>query len=391
MNLLKRKYCWMLIVLLPNFFFYEDLTAQGRRQIKQYSRTEFYRSVQMDSVKSVITFKIKLADSLSSAPIYNRGVIFISNRKNEISCIDTTGKVFWKNKLLGEFISRPVIADHILAVGTINGDIITLNANTGEQIQSIGINDTITTDLISLEYKGDKELMIPKSTGSKTVVVFGTASGKIFCYDLETLQEYWNADGYGLIKSQPVVIENKILFASSDGYLYCIDSRSGLLIWRWKEKTETDFSGAQILSDGKKVFVVSKDNILYCIDLLLGKLIWKADRIKALPAIGLSRNKKNLFVKSADKKFVILSADKGKVIKEIKQEEAFDDSPAQPIDREEKIFFTNRGNIYSFDPKMKQELILNLNGSQILFLTQIGEKKFITSNSAGTIAIFKLR
>jgi outer membrane protein assembly factor BamB len=336
--------------------------------------------------------RIELKSLLVSAPIFFDNKIYTTEKSGLVSCFDSTGKIVWKYPISSGIISRAVIVDGTLAVGTCNGDIISIIAFTGEQIQSIGIDDSITTNLAAFEYKGDKELFLPKQSGSKSAIIFGTATGNIYCLDLETLQEYWrNNDSHGSVISQPVVVENKILFSGSDGYLYSIDARNGLLNWRWKETAETDFSNAQIVCDGKKVFVVSKDAQLYCIDLLLGKLIWKADKVKVLPAIGISKNRKDLFAKTFDKRFLIISSDKGTVQKQIKREDEFDSALIPPIDSDGTIYFTNKNSIFALDGNFREEMILEFGESAINTFQLISEHQFLVSTSTGTILIFKPR
>lgn len=336
--------------------------------------------------------RIELRSLLRTSPIFFDNKIYTIEKSGLVSCFDSTGKPIWEYPITSEINSRAVVVDSQLVTGTGNDEIISILAFTGEQIQSIGINDSITTNLAAFEYKGDKELFLPKQSSSKAAIIFGTATGNIYCLDLETLQEYWrNNDSHGSVISQPVVVENKILFSGSDGYLYSIDARNGLLNWRWKETAETDFSNAQIVCDGKKVFVVSKDSQLYCIDLLLGKLIWKVDYVKVLPAIGFSDGRKYLLVKSTDKKILIIAVDKGTVQKQIKRDDEFDSALIPPIESDGKIYFASKNSIYALDKKFKEEIIIEFSESIIGSFQLIDDNKFLVSTTTGTILIFKPR
>jgi hypothetical protein len=357
----------------------------------QKKKTIVDSSFQENPPVEILT-KIKLDSALAVPPLYFEKKIFAIDRTGMISCFDSTGKILWNHNGNIEAVTKPSIADGELAYGTANGEIITIDVQSGNQIQSIGIDDSLTTDLVLITYKGNNELMMPKQSESKSSLIFGTVSGKIFCLDLETLQEYWrNNDVKSKISSQPLIIENRILFTRSDGFIYCIDSRTGLLTWRWKETAETDFSDAQIICDGKKLYAISKENALYCIDILLGKFEWKFDKIKIQTGIGLSGSMKNLLAKSIDKKFLILSAESGKIIKEIKHEEPLDNISISPIEYKGEIFFTNRSNLYLLDKKYKEQLCINLHEETFNSFSQIDENKFLISSAQGTIIIFKLR
>src|SRR3989339_1490061 len=239
-----------------------SLFPQNSRQ----TSTSVTNAVPIDTL-----LRIEINSQLGSPPLYYQNKIYTSELSGVITCFDDSGKKIWSRHTSSSLRSRPIIADNMLCTATSNDEIITFGLDAGNQIQSFGVDDSITTDLTMLQYSGEKELMIPKTTESKSAIVFGTKSGKIFCYDLETLQEYWhNYDAKGMIKTKPIITGNKLLFTSKDGYLYCIDTRNGLLNWRWKEKAETDFSNSQISSDGRKVYVCDNEYSLFSIDLLLG-------------------------------------------------------------------------------------------------------------------------
>jgi len=341
---------------------------------------------------TVIDAKINLDHSINAEPIWWNSKIYTAQENGIVSCFDSTGKLLWDYDAYGDLFSSPIISDRIFAAATIQGDIVTLSAISGEQIQSMGFEENITTDLTAIQYAGNKELMIPKLTQSKTAIAFGTASGKIFCYDLETLQEYWvNSNSKGMIRTKPISVGNKILFTSSDGFIYCIDSRNGLLIWRWKEKEETDFYYSNILSDDKNVYSVSSDGTLYAIDLLLGKLNWKLDNLNALPSISFSRDNKYLFIKSIRGKIYSVTATVGKIFNEFNIGSSFDNSTSDILEVYGSLLYINNGTIFTIDNKQRSEKIILEDYSPALSLKKIGDKKFIASTYNGSILLFSLR
>ncbi len=322
---------------------------------------------------------------------YWEGKIYFATNDGIVNCIDSTGRFLWDYDSNGDVYSKPVIADRILACITYQGDLSTISAVSGEPIQSIGFDDLIVSDLTIINYTGNKELMMPKLTKSKSALVFGTFSGKLHCYDLETLQEYWtNTSAKGAIVSEPVEINNKIYLVSRDGFLYCVDSRDGLLIWRWKPTREIDVIDQDIVTNGKNIFVATSDGTVYSIDMLLGKYDWKKVNLKAVASIGISQDKRRLFVKSESDKIFILSSEKGSMLKEIKFDEGFGNYPSPILEREGKLLVASKGTIYTIDENYKKERIISVDDSPINELMQLDENKFLTSDIDCDIVIFKL-
>ena len=111
-----------------------------------------------------------------------------------------------------------------------------------------------------------------------------------------------------MIETKPLIFENKLIFGSWDGYLYCVDARSGVMIWKWTEDKDFYFSPAACLpvTDGDNVYITSPDKYVTAIDLLLGRTVWRKN-YNAWESIGITSDRKNLLIKSAKDKFFIVS------------------------------------------------------------------------------------
>jgi outer membrane protein assembly factor BamB len=363
-------------------------------ELKEIQPSVRQEAIQTKNIQSNINILAKIVINSSSIlePVFSNKRIFAAEKSGVISCFDTLGKQIWKNDSLGELVSIPVVVDNYLISGTTNGDINEVKSNSGELVQSVGIDDPVTTGINFTDYIWNNELAVPKTSNSKAAIVFGTASGKIYCYDAESLQEYWNnSDAHKRIRFNPVITGNKILFSCMDGYIYCIESDNGLLIWRWKESAETGFYNASILTDGKYIYAVSSDKNLYCIDLLLGKLVWKSKGNNIFPSIAFSKDLKNIITETENKKIVFFSAEKGKIAKEINLTSEFDSTSIPVIDMENGLLYCSQGNIFILSNNSNQESIFNFGDSIIISMIRIDEKKFMAASSKGTIIIFGVR
>jgi len=336
--------------------------------------------------------KIDINSSSILEPIFANNRIFTADKSGVIACYDTLGHQIWKNDSLGELVSIPVVVDNYLISGTTNGDINEVKSISGELVQSVGIDDPVTTGINFSNYTGNNELAVPKTSNSKAAIVLGTASGKTYCYDAETLQEYWhNSDAQKRIRFFPVITGTKILLSCMDGYIYCIESGNGLMIWRWKESAETGFYNSLVLTDGKYIYAVSSDKNLYCIDLLLGKLVWKSKGNNIFPSIAFSKDLKNIITETEDKKIAYFSGEKGKITKEINLTAEFDSTSIPVIDTGEELLFCSQGNIFIISNNGTEENIYNFGDASIISIMRIDEKRFMAASSKGTIVIFGVR
>lgn len=341
-----------------------------------------------------ILWNYNLKYSLPAQPATADDLIYVADKSGLITCIDSTGNVVWEYDSFGTIISNPIVADGIFAAATLQGDLLTLNAETGESIQTIGFDDLITTPLITIEYSGQTNFLIPKLTDSKAAVILGTASGKIYCYDLETLQQIWVFDKVkGMIAAQPVYAQNKIIFPAFDNHLYCIDARRGTLIWKWNGiKKQNDFP---VLSNpavnDEYVFISAPNGNVYAVDLLLGKTIWENEKLNAYQSVGISEKGHRLFIKSTKDKFHIISAKTSTWVKEINMKFGEDKTSSAPIEYNGKILFgTKSGEVYLIDENFKFSKLFFMGASAVHTIKHFRVNIFIAANSDGKIVLFKI-
>ncbi len=340
-------------------------------------------------------FKSTMSPSLLAAENKIYSVTEFGTNRSKVTCFDTTGNIIWQNEEYGLIKSRPALSDNILAVATLSGDLFTYNALTGSPLLAIGFDEAITSQLVIIYYTGNKKLMIPKETNSNAALVLGTASGKVYCYDLETLEEIWvNKNASGMIESKPLVYQNKIIFGAWDGYVYNIDANNGWMNWKWLGSKSFYYSPAACtpVTNGENVYVVSPDKKVSAIDLLLGKTVWQEDKYNAWESIGISDIGHRLYIKAYKDRFHILSAKTGKWVKELNLNFDLDTMPATPIEWNSNVLFGLKdGNTYKIDKDFKVEHLFFMGTSRVHTIESMGDGRFAASNMDGKIIFFKLK
>jgi outer membrane protein assembly factor BamB len=97
----------------------------------------------------------------------------------------------------------------------------------------------------------------------------------------------WKADAGGyvpakfaaavLLRSSPIVVDNRVYVGSLDTNLYCLNTADGEVLWKFK--TEGYITSSPAVSNGE-VYVVSQESSaggLYKLNALSGELIWKKE------------------------------------------------------------------------------------------------------------------
>lgn len=375
---------------LDSLFFYEitkDTLTKKWNAVEKLT-SPMYLSVDSsdyEDYSATVLWRKDLHTSMVAAVTTFDNNIIAASKKGILFCFDDKGKQLWKTDLSAPLFSKPEVVNNFVIVGTMKGDLFTIDLKNGNILQVIGIDEAITSPIcaMAIEYQGEKSFAL----------VFGTATGKIFSYELSSLNLLWcNTSASGMIESKPLILKDKIIFGSWDTYLYCIDAATGLLNWKWTGNPVSNYSPAAspLVSDGKNVFFATPDKAITAVDLLLGKTNWKKTDFDAWESIGMSNDSKKLFVKSQNDKFHIISAANGKLIKTIDLKFGLDTGPVQPVEVNGKIYFGSKnGNVYLLTPDFSFSTLFFMGTARTHSLQMLDSQRIVASNMDGTIVVFQ--
>jgi len=296
-----------------------------------------------------------------------------------------TGEANWKYNTHNTIVSSPVAAGGLLCVGTVEGDLFTLRTEDGKVEQVLGLGEPITSQLITTPFEFNQQ--------KSFAVIAGTSTGKLYSYEIYSLNPIWtNNDAKMMIETKPLFINDRIVYGSWDNYLYSVDSKTGLLNWRWTENKNFYYSPAAChpVTDGKNVYVATPDKFVSAVDLLLGKTVWRKNDFDAWESIGITSDKKQLLVKSMSNKFFTVTTD-GKKNRTYDLGFGIDTMPSEPIESNGNILFgTKNGFVYLIDAAGNAKPLLYLGTSRVNSVKKINTDTFGVSNMDGTVVIFKL-
>jgi outer membrane protein assembly factor BamB len=333
-----------------------------------------------------VVSSIDLKKTVSASLLVNGENIYAAAYDGTIYCYDQQGSMKWSYSANGNIVSKPVIINNILVAGTLKGDVVSLDCETGKLLQTLGIDEPVTAQLVA-------ERMV-KETDTIDVVFAGTSSGALHCFELNSLEEVWkNTDAKGMIETEPLIVGDKIIYGAWDGYLYCVEISTGRIFWKQSGNTNFYFSPAACkpVTDGKSVFVTSPDKYVSSIDLLLGKANWRKKDANCWESIGISKDKKDLFIKSDNGKIYVIASKTGKVVKSIEYGSGTDTMPIELIESDGNIIFSSKdGKVFLITKNYKLQELLFLGVSRVHSVRKISENVFAASNMDGKIVIFNL-
>lgn len=332
--------------------------------------------------------------TLVAETLISESKIYTAAYDGIVTCYDSSGTKLWDYDTFGNIVSKPAITDNILVVGTLQGDLLTLDATEGTTLQSIGFDESITSDMMIIDYKGSMDIIIEENVESRKAVIIGASSGNFYCYHLSTLQELWiNTEAENMISAKPLQIGNNLIFTSWDGHIYSVDARKGWMIWKWPRKSNFHKSagGSDLVTNGSRIFAASKDNVVSAIDARLGSTLWQNDDLDASFSIGISKDSKKLFVKSENEKVYVVSPGNGKLIKRINIDYGNDFSANKLTEIDGIVpFGADNGRIYRVNNRYYYKTLLEFDNTRFHSVQKYKEDILFTSSINGKLLLFKV-
>ncbi|HQI42108.1 MAG: hypothetical protein B6D44_14800 [Ignavibacteriales bacterium UTCHB2] len=329
-----------------------------------------YKQIIRINYNSTSTTKLNLADNRIYITIDN-GLLYL---------IDFTGKEKFVSEIFGDVKSNPILYRDLFLVATVGGDLYSINSNNGEVIQVAGIGENITSDLNVIDL--DKTI---KS------VVFGTSKGRILSYDAFTFEILWDKKlSDKPIISKAVYENDKLIFIDASYSVYCVNAKSGVLIWKYSQKSSDNPAYNFPILNASKVFTLSPEGNVIALDLLQGKKVWSADIKTDIKKLYINKTKTHIFALNSSGKLFAISTKDGKIDFNIELNKTNIFS-FEITESDNDIFIgLSDGSLYRISDNKNVKQIIEPTFSPITGLAKINQDQLVIKNIDGNLSIIKI-
>lgn len=191
--------------------------------------------------------------SLWTTPVSDGKYVFIENMDHEIHAFDNSGKLVWKVELDSSILGAPLVHGDNLLVGTLTGNLYSLNAEDGSQNWTVDLEGNIWST--------------PATDGESIYV--GTVAGntgKFYSIDIANGKVNWQKDEEGSIIGAPTVEQGDIYYVTETGKLQAVTSAGAP---KWQAIIENaKYYTAPLIIDGLVVVApMNSDYLLVAYDL----------------------------------------------------------------------------------------------------------------------------
>lgn len=179
-----------------------------------------------------------------------------------------SGKINWKFKTRGLVRSTAAIYKGIVLIGDTQGILYALDEKTGREKWIFGVKGST----MNLEEFGfDRKAILAAPVVHQNKIIFGSRDGFLYCLDMEGNQLWMMDHQVSWIISTVAVKDSFVVTGTSDGrFVQAVNLNTGKEIWKFRPNS-LFWSSPLIVND--KVYAGSFDGVLYCLDLKTGQRI----------------------------------------------------------------------------------------------------------------------
>lgn len=215
-----------------------------------------------------------------------RGDRYNTGYAREVAPTASDPAVDWRYETDGPIWSSPAVVDDTVYIGSGDGGVYALAADSGERRWRFGTDNRVEST---------------PAVADGTVYV-GSYDMGVYAIDADSGEKRWSRTLGGLVRGSPTVVDGTVYvgvgcynlacagpFAEADapetGWMYALDAASGET--RWQQEVGTEVVSTPAVVEGT-VYVGASDGVLYAFDAGSGDVAWTYEALKmiwAAPAV----------------------------------------------------------------------------------------------------------
>ncbi|QGK72772.1 PQQ-binding-like beta-propeller repeat protein [Flavobacterium sp. SLB02] len=332
---------------------------------------------------------IKDIASIYSLPSFDKKNLYFANSIGEIQSVNLKNKTLnWKTETGNVIYFSPVMVKNVLVVGTIEGNIVGFDKDSGQQKWSIPVGGILVGSPIVENNK-------LYTASSNAFICIDAISGKIIWQN--KLPESYS-------QGVPLIHGDLIIFGAWDTNVYCLNKNTGTLIWKWNNGNNKQVlysaGNVNMVASKKRLYLVTPERFLTILEIETGKTLLRTSKWKVRESMGKGQDGKWFYAKTMEGELLRLPLNDDLELTEenlVNQSKILDlklgyeHNPAGILENKNKIYTGSRkGEVVVVDAE-KFEIIkqINLGSSSVNGFSVDDQGKVWTSLIEGGIYLLE--
>jgi eukaryotic-like serine/threonine-protein kinase len=229
-----------------------------------------------------VRWRYQTQGAVRSSPVVFGGTVYVGSSDGHLYALHAqSGRLSWRFDAHSAITSSPAVDDGSVFFQSHDGTVYALRRSTG----SLRWRHRTGGDLPLPWGHESGDYWSASPTLANSILYIGSGDGFLYAFDAKNGHVLWKAKTGGRIRSAPAVSVDTAYIGSYDGYLYAFNTAGGALRWRFATQGASlksadygydrrSIQSSPAVGDGA-VFFGSKDGSLYAVDQHTGKQRWR--------------------------------------------------------------------------------------------------------------------
>jgi outer membrane protein assembly factor BamB len=324
-----------------------------------------------DSDKLALSWKFKTEEEIKGSPVVADGVLYIGSSDGYLYALNAeTGKLIWKFKTGATIEASPTVLNGTVYIGSADDKLYAVDVKMGKEIWQFKTHEKI---IGAVNWFKKEETHY---------IVFGSYDNFIYCLDAKEGKLSWKFESENFINGSPAISKDAIIIGGCDAQLYIVG-----LDGKAKNKVDLDtYIAASAAIYDNVAYVGNQGDSAFAVDLEKAEILWtyKGNEAGYLSSPAISMNK--VLIGCQDGSLHCINRKTGKKEWLFKTKDSVDSSPV--ICGWNVIFGSNDGRLYIVDLKNGKKKWSYEIGEAVSSSPAVYKKMIYIGSSDGTLYAF---
>ncbi len=291
------------------------------------------------------------------------------------------GRVIWTFRTGGKLFSTPAIRGNKVVCPSTDGHIRCLDLKDGSLLW---------------DFPTSRPIVASPVIGGQRVFT-GSSEGVFRANRLKDGAQLWQYDSVrNFVETRPLLYRGAVYFGSWGNSFYALDQKNGALQWTREKYANRMLSPAAVwpVAARGKIFIVAPDRRMTALDAATGREIWDSGKWSCRESIGISGDKKEVYIKNMTEGNVLAletRCDSQKVVWECEAGLGYEIAPSPVTQKGDLLFVpTTSGVIYAIDRKENRVVWKYQAGEALInHILPVGGRRLLVTTFDGKVVCLR--
>jgi outer membrane protein assembly factor BamB len=207
-----------------------------------------------------------------SSPAYADNTVIVGSNDGNIYALDAnSGRLRWKFATQGAVMGAPTIEGVHAYVLSDDGGLYKLRRADGTLVWRFDTHGGGTPRDLPSNTSATYDYLASAPTIADGVIYIGSADKRLYAVDAKSGAERWHFDTKGIVRSTAAVQGGRVYFGSYDHHVYALQAKDGSLLWK-RDTLQPVVSSPAVWHN--TVYIGSRSSDLFALDATNGEPRW---------------------------------------------------------------------------------------------------------------------